>query len=355
MRAPAGKLLSRHDEMSEFFANLDRYKSGGKGGGDRGAYLRLYNGGRYTIDRITRGAFAVSNWSASFLGGIQPGPIRRIARDAEEDGLLTRPIYCVPDKQEPGIDRAPDYEALARYEGLFPAMAALHPAPPIGSDRIKPLTLHADAHQHREEIDSLAQSLAAMPDVSPRLKATFGKWRGLFARLCITFHLIGVADHRMRGETAPFVGVIPACTARQVADYMREIVLPHLMRADAVMFTTEQSGHARWIAGLILSKKMDTIRARDIIMSYRELRAPEARRDLEATMSALSAVGWVEPEEPSNPAKGVTCWRVNPAVHTRYAKHAEAERSRREREKESIAAAAAMMRAARRTETRAAE
>jgi hypothetical protein len=42
-------------------------------------------------------------------------------------------------------------------------------------------------------------------------------------------------------------------------------------------------------------------------------------------------------------------------VHTRYAKHAEAERSRREREKESIAAAAAMMRAARRTETRAAE
>jgi len=72
-------------------------------------------------------------------------------------------------------------------------------------------------------------------------------------------------------------------------------------------------------------------------------------------MSALTAVGWVEPEEPSNPAKGVTSWRVNPAVHTRYAKHGEAERSRRERERESIAAAAAMMRAARRTETCAAE
>ena len=55
--APAGKVLVRQDELSEFLANLDRYKGGGTGGGDRGAYLRLYNGGRYTIDRILRGSF----------------------------------------------------------------------------------------------------------------------------------------------------------------------------------------------------------------------------------------------------------------------------------------------------------
>ena len=47
MQCPARKVLVRQDEMSEFFANLDRY-SGGKGSGDRGAYLRLYNGGRWT-------------------------------------------------------------------------------------------------------------------------------------------------------------------------------------------------------------------------------------------------------------------------------------------------------------------
>ena len=39
--APAHKVLSRHDEMAEFIANLDRYRVGGRGGGDRGAYLRL--------------------------------------------------------------------------------------------------------------------------------------------------------------------------------------------------------------------------------------------------------------------------------------------------------------------------
>ncbi len=98
-RAPARKVLSRHDEMTEFFGNLDRYKAGGKGGGDRGAYLRLFNGGPYTIDRIGRGAFTVPNWSACFLGGIQPGPIQRIAKDAAEDGLLQRFLYVVPERK----------------------------------------------------------------------------------------------------------------------------------------------------------------------------------------------------------------------------------------------------------------
>jgi hypothetical protein len=71
--APLGKVLVRQDEMSEWLAGFDRYKSGGRGGGDRGAYLRLYNGGRYTVDRIGRGSFSVPNWSACIIGGIGSG------------------------------------------------------------------------------------------------------------------------------------------------------------------------------------------------------------------------------------------------------------------------------------------
>ena len=122
--APAGKVLARHGEMSEFFGNLDRY-TGGKGGGDRGAYLRLYDGGRYTVDRIGRGAFVVPNWSACILGGIQPGPIQRIAKDAAEDGLLQRFMYSVPGADGVGVDRAPDAAAIERYETLIPNLAKL--------------------------------------------------------------------------------------------------------------------------------------------------------------------------------------------------------------------------------------
>ena len=143
-RAPAGKVLARHDEMSEFFANLDRYRAGGRGGGDRGAYLRLYNGGRYVVDRIGRGSFAIPNWSACFLGGIQPGPIRRIAKETADDGLLQRLLYCVPSSQQAGVDRAPDVAARQRYEALFPRLTALHPRRLIGGAGTGVVILHAD-------------------------------------------------------------------------------------------------------------------------------------------------------------------------------------------------------------------
>src|SRR3954451_5385491 len=121
MIAPAKKVLIRQDEMAEFFANLDRYTTG-RGGGDRGPYLRLFNGGPYNVARITRGSFCVPNWSACLLGGIQPEPIQRIAQNAADDGLLQRPIYAVPGAQQQGRDRTPDGPALARYRALFPVL-----------------------------------------------------------------------------------------------------------------------------------------------------------------------------------------------------------------------------------------
>ena len=224
--APAGKVLARHDEMSEFFANLDRYRAGGRGGGDRGAYLRLYNGGRYVIDRIGRGSFAIPNWSACFLGGIQPGPIQRIAKETADDGLLQRLLYCVPSSQQAGVDRAPDVAARQRYEALFPRLTALHPRRLIGGAGTGVVVLHAEAHGHREDTDALARAMAALPDTSPRLRAALGKWPGLFARLCLTFHLIDLADTVLTGAARPHMDVVPERTARRVATFMRDIVAP---------------------------------------------------------------------------------------------------------------------------------
>ena len=112
--APQGKVLVRQDELSEWLAGFDRYRASGTGGSDRGAYLRLYNGSRHYVDRIARGSFAVSSWSACIIGGIQPEPIQRIARDAADDGLLQRFCYVVPGAQKRGQDRAPDHAAGQR-------------------------------------------------------------------------------------------------------------------------------------------------------------------------------------------------------------------------------------------------
>lgn len=152
-RPPAGKVLSRQDEMSEFVANFDRYRAGVSGGGDRGAYLRSYNGGRHIVDRIGRGSFAVPNWSICLIGGIQPGPIQKIAKRAAEDGLLQRPFYCVPGPQVPGVDRKPSADARRRYQNLFPALAALHPPRTLDGEHAQVVVFHGDAHQHRELVD----------------------------------------------------------------------------------------------------------------------------------------------------------------------------------------------------------
>lgn len=335
--APSGKVLSRWDEMSEFFANLDRFKGSGGGGGDRGAYLRLYNGGTHTIDRVGRGHFSISSWSACLLGGCQPGPIQRIARESVDDGLLQRFLWCVPTHQGIGVDQRPDHVAEKRYEALFPALVASQPSPDISTGHIRSVVLHQDGHAIREEVEAVARAMASMPDASPRLQSTFGKWGGQFARLVLTFHMINIADARCQGQQPPPAGVVPVETIQRAADYLTEIVLPHLLLADAMMFSTNQTGHARWVAGLILATELTRITTRDVTRAYGALRAPESARDLMDVMASLVAVGWLEPEESNNPAKPTHAWTVNPAVHTAFKARAEKERTIRQQAKEASA------------------
>lgn len=349
-RAPSGKVLIRQDEMSEWIASFDSYRSGGKGGSDRGAYLRLYNGGRYTIDRIGRGSFAIPNWSGCILCGIQPEPIRRIAQSAADDGLLQRFIYSVSGRQYDGKDRRPDHEARRRYAALFSTLLGLHPPLKYASGlddalgAVQAVVLHADAHRHRLAINNLAQAMAGMPDTSNRLKAAFGKWPGLFARIALTFHLIEIADARARNLGTPVLTVLSEETARRAANYMRYFVLPHLLRAEAVMFSTALTSHAQWIAGHILAKGELRIALRDVVQAYGPLRAPESRRELLEVMESLVTVGWLQQEEQRNPSRPPTAWRVNPAVGIKFAGRADKERSARSKAQVRLAQAVAELR-----------
>jgi hypothetical protein len=336
-RAPARKVLCLQDEMSEFFAKLDRYRAGGKGGGDRGTYLRLHNGGPFSIDRVGRGTFRVPNWSAGFLGGIQPGPIQQVAASMVEDGLLQRYMFAVPGPQKPGIDRKAATAAAVRYNSLFPVLATMHPPRTPGSSHIQNIVLHADAHQHREAVDARARIMAMLPDTAPQLVAALGKWPGLFARLCLTFHLIEIADARASGEQGPpDLMVIPEETARRTAAFLFEIALPHLLRAYRLMLGTVQAGHAKWIAGYVLAERLERITVRDVMRVYGQLRSPEARDELAAVMASMVAVGWFEPEVPRNAAKPVHAWRVNPAVHILFARRAEQEQARRSQARKDL-------------------
>ena len=331
MTSPLGKVLVRQDELSEFLANLDKYTPNGKGSADRGSYLRLYNGGRFSIDRIIRGSFVIPNWSGCLLGGIQPEPIQRIATEADNDGMLQRFMFDVPPPQSDGVDRAPDWPAIYAYRDLFPFLAALRPGKiKYGEEpeRIAVTGFHVNAYAAQDDVRALIKYVTAL-DSSKRLESAAGKWGGLFARLCLTFHLVEIAAARSRNEIGPHPESVSADIAERVRRYMREVLAPHLMRADALMFNTEDTDHAAWVAGYILARNLDKITARDIVQDRKALRAPEKRQTLYSIMSALSVLGWVEAVEPRNPSKPPNAWMVNPRVHLVFAKRAETERARR--------------------------
>jgi hypothetical protein len=328
LRAPLGKVLVRQDELEEFLANTDKYSTNGKGN-DRGAWLRAYNGGRHSIDRIGRGSFATKSWSCCLIGGIQPDVIREIARRTTDNGMIQRLMLDVPGPQSPGLDRAPDLAARDLYHDLFPVLAALHPGR-NANGHIEHVVLHADAHAAREDIEALARVMQVMPDASPRLASTFGKWPGLFARLCLTFHLIEAAAARVRNPAGqyPPLPVVTADTANRVRDYMRAVLMPSLLRAETLMFDTAQTGHATWISQHILIHGLERITARDITRAYGALRAPEERPTLYSVMDSLCLFGWLTPIQRGE-AQPVTTWSINPRVHILYAERAETERERR--------------------------
>jgi hypothetical protein len=129
---------------------------------------------------------------------------------------------------------------------------------------------------------------------------------------------------------------------------MRDILLPHLLRADAVMFDTQQTGHARWIAGHILANGLARITIRDVVRAYRHMRAPERRRELAEVMTSFEAAGWLRasPVE-GNPTRwevNPTRWEVNPRVHG-VAARAKAEQETRTEAKRRITEATARSRA----------
>jgi hypothetical protein len=138
--------------------------------------------------------------------------------------------------------------------------------------------------------------------------------------------------------------VLSPSVAQRAASYMRDVLLPHLLRAEAVMFASVQSGHARWIAGFILAQDAPRLALRDVVRAYGPLKAPEQRSELLSVMQSLETMGWLRPEPQENPARPPSAWTVNPLVRERFAARAAAEREERQRLRARVAETVARVR-----------
>ena len=313
------------DELGSWLASFDVYRSGSKNGSkDRGDYCELYQGGPKWIDRVDKGALLVSNWGASIVGNIQPGPVKRLMGNITDDGLVARFIVAHGEKNGRGIDRLPNAAAIETYLKVIVALVNLTP-----EEEIEVFTFAPQAQRYLEAIRDLSESMKCLPDTSDALKAHLNKFEGMFCRIALVYHMIGA----VASDSAP-AKHISEDTARMAATLMTEFLFPNSVRFYAE--TIDDRSHnadARWVAGHILSRGLKKITKRELMQAYRPFKQdPKA---IQTTMNALYAANWVE-EAGTKKTGEVIAWKVNPAVHTKFNQLAQQERERREAKREEI-------------------
>jgi Protein of unknown function (DUF3987)/Primase C terminal 2 (PriCT-2) len=324
-------LLVFHDELNAWIAAMDKY-GGKKGSGyDRAFWLRSYNGGEYLYDRVSRDSSIISNLSASVFGSIHPSTMRGIVAEGSDDGLIARIIMIMLQTAMVGDDE-PTSPSLEAYETM---VEDLH-------DMTRERTAYMftdEAQAVRKEMEHKHHQLVSdFEIINNKLASHIGKYDGIFARLCLLFHVIENYQERFGG------GNIPATTARRVARLMHEFLLPHAICFYIDMIgLTDSHDRVMGVAGLILAKKLDVISIREVQRGVWSLRGTDSRREIDAVFYTLHSAGWIDyraGEKPSDPPFGI----VNPKVHIRFADYAQHEIERRQRAQEGIAKAVADIR-----------
>lgn len=320
--SPRG-VLSLQDELSGWFGQMDKYAPGKGAQADRGFWLQAYNGGSYSLNRIGRGASYIPNCSIGLLGGIQPEPIRAIAGDTHDDGLVQRLIPVVLRPGKVGKD-APSDGTQAAYERLIERLDGLRAGD--GPLRFDDAALAVRERLEAEHLE-LAGSLEA---VAPKMAAHFGKHDGLFARLCVLWHCV----ESNSGGRVP--EIISGATADRVAQFMVGFI-----RRNAVAFYAGllgmSPGHERLVqlAAWIVSEGLDKVTARDVQRSGQTFRHVGAD-DVRSLCEKLEAFGWGAWGDPA-PKSKVPPFLVNPRVHELFADHGKTEAERRAKARKLIA------------------
>jgi hypothetical protein len=310
-------VLCIQDELSGWFGAMDKYTGPRGAAKDRSFWLQSFHGGPYAVNRIVRGPAMIENLSVSLLGGIQPEPMRKVAADTVDDGLLQRLLPIMLRRSAAGKD-APTTQAARRYDELI---VQLHGRRPPAA----PLQFDDAALALREALEQKHLNLMTYEIINKRLAAHIGKYDGIFARLCLLWHCIEGTEGL----------VVTEHTARRAADFMHRFLLPHATAFYAGMLGLSDD-HERLtkVAGYILAKKLPRITNRDVQRGDRTMRGLK-RQEIENIFCQLEALGWIS-RIPGPRWSDPPHWLVNPDVHRRFAERAARETAERAREREML-------------------
>jgi hypothetical protein len=118
-------ILMKRDEVAGWIGAMEKYTSGRGSAADRAFWLVAYDGGPYSVHRVTRSDLLIPNLSISIIGGIQPARLAEL-RGLTSDGLLQRFLPVLISTSAFPIDQAAAGEAES-YAQLLRLLVKLSP------------------------------------------------------------------------------------------------------------------------------------------------------------------------------------------------------------------------------------
>src|SRR5690606_14341014 len=143
------------------------------------------------------------------------------------------------------------------------------------------------AQEIRRELEERHHEMMSTEVISPKMASHFGKYDGIFARLCVLWHCVEAQGL----PSAP--SVITGATAARVAKFMHEYIAPN-----AVAFYRGMLGLADDhetlvnLAAHIVTHKLDTVNSRVIQRAGRALRSLTSD-DSRKLCEKLESMGWL--------------------------------------------------------------
>jgi len=325
-------LLCYQDELAGWFGAMDKYTGPRGAAKDRGFWLTAYNGGPYPVQRITRGSSLIPNLSVSVLGGIQPDPVRALAANGHDDGLLARLCPVSITSADVGRD-----EPTSDAEGIYGDLVeALHHRQPEAASRFNgyktPVLRFDDGAQTiRQTLEAKHLKLQkSFETINRKLAAHIGKYDGVFARLCVLWHTV----ENIGWEVQP--GTIPEDVAARVERFLHGFLLPHAIAFYAgTLGLSDDHNSLTAVAGYILARRLNVVTNRDVQRGNRTMRGLE-RRDVQRIFEQLEALGWLR-EVPPLRFTDPPHWQVNPRCHELFQERAHFEAETRASARTQIA------------------
>jgi len=282
-------LLIRKDELSQWFASFDQYRSGK--GSDVGRWLSLHTGVFFAVDRRSDNRhYTIFDPRVSINGGIQPKTLRRVlTEDFFERGLPARFLfdYPPPDRPHQWTEATVPEKLIAEVLQLFDRLWLL--APRQDNEHANPelVTLTPEAKEIFVTFYNATFRTARVSD--EREEAAWAKLPGQAARLALVGQLASDAD------ATTISGNVMRAACNLAEWYGHEAV-----RIYSELSETEPVRERRELVEF-MKRRGGRVTVREAMQYYRPLR--NNRDEAERQLNGLVKDGLAKSSE-SKPAKG---------------------------------------------------